>query len=445
MNRFGGWVAIAVLTTVLLFPGRAWAGTLRLMSANQLPRKVLVVNHTDTTAFVKELFGVIRAIHEEDGLTGNDAFQLHIVDSAHSLPTPEARARFFGAPTGVVEELVDVNPDMKTNDIWMQDFGELCTWSDGEKTVPAVFDSARDAGLKDFPEWISKNWSMKLCVNPSSTAGFGDGDSGGNIEVTPDNILYHGDSMTPECREFFLKNGYDGRKIMLATKWLAVGHIDEYLSIVPTRYSPCGYAIVRADPCGALELIEKASQTDFAPLSEPYASFLPKLQGALLAPGAWNGTAEAKFIELNRKINEIIDENTGRLIAEIRRITGDAHREIPVVSWPVLFKGNEAAAHGNCIAYTPGVVNHLILRDHLLVSDPLFPPFRKVIVGSSKSLGCRVHFLNAAAYHDRKGDIHCATNVLRDPARAFITTPAQASISALRASFDRLHRDPSTL
>lgn len=427
-----------------MLAGNAWAGTIRLMSANQLPRKVLVVNHADTTGFVKELFRVVRDIHEKDGLTGEDAFKLHIIDSAGVLASPGARATFFGAPAGVVETLVEINPDVRTNDIWMQDFGELCTWSDGAAAVPAVFDSARDAGLKDFPEWISKNWNRTLCVNPSSTAGFGDGDSGGNIEVTPDNILYHGDSMTPECREFFLKNGYDGRKVMLATKWLAVGHIDEYLSIVPTRYSPCGYAIVRADPDCAIELLEKASRADFEALPEPYASFLPKLQGARLAPEAWTGTAEAAFIELNRKIGGIIDENTGRLVSEIRRITGDAHREIPVVSWPVLFKGNEAAAHGNCIAYTPGVVNHLILRDHLLVSDPLFPPFRKVIRERATSLGCRVHYLNAASYHDRKGDVHCATNVLRDPDRSFPTMPALASLDALRTGFDLLHREPST-
>lgn len=445
MNRNGGWKIAAILMAILAMSGSAWAGTLRLLSANQLPRKVLVVNHTDTNGFVKELFQIIRDIHEEDGLAGEDAFRLHIVDSARSLATPDTRAGFFGAPTGIVEKLVDVNPDIRTNDIWMQDFGELCTWSDGATTGPAVFDSARDAGLKDFPEWISKNWNMKLCVNPSSTAGFGDGDSGGNIEVTPDNILFHGDSMTPECREFLLKNGYDGRKIMLATKWLAVGHIDEYLSIVPTRYSPCGYAIVRAAPCRALELLEKASRTDFEVLPEPYASFLPKLQGALLSPDAWKGTAEAKFIELNRKINEIIDENIGTFVSEIRRITGDEHREIPVVSWPILFKGNEAASHGNCIAYTPGVVNHLILRDHLLVSDPLFPPFRKIIQDRSTSLGCKVHFLNAAAYHDRKGDVHCATNVLRDPDRSFLTTPTQVSLAALRASFDLFHCAPSNL
>jgi len=445
MNGNGWWKIVATLVAILTLSGTARAGTIRLLSANQLPRKVLVVNHADTTGFVKELFGVIRAIHEEDGLTGADAFRLHVVDSARALATPDARAAFFGAAKGVVEKLVEVNPDVRTNDIWMQDFGELCTWSDGATVVPAVFDSARDAGLKEFPEWIAKNWTMKLCVNPSSTAGFGDGDSGGNIEVTPDNILYHGDSMTPECREFFQKNGYEGRKIMLATKWLAVGHIDEYLSIVPTRYSPCGYAIVRADPRGALELLEKASQSDFATLPEPYASFLPKLQGALLAPDAWKGTGEAKFIELNRKIDEIIDENTGTFISEIRRITGDKHREIPVISWPVLFKGNEAAAHGRCIAYTPGVVNHLVLRDHLLVSDPLFPPFRKHITDSATRLGCRVHFLNATAYHDRKGDVHCATNVDRDPDRSFLTTPAQASMAALRAGFDSIHRDPSNL
>lgn len=442
MNRIGRNI-LAVVVAALFISGYAWAGTIRLLSNNQLPRKVLVVNQAETSEFVKELFKTIRKIHEEDGLTGKDAFKLHIVDTAGSLATPEQREGFFGAAASDVEKFVEINPDFKTRDIWMQDFGEFCTITEGTTVFPAVFDSARDAGLKDFPEWLSKNWDLKLCVNPSSTAGFGDGDSGGNIEVTPDNIMYHGDSMTPECRKFFLQNGYADRAIKLATKWLAVGHVDEYLAIVPTEYSPCGYSIVRADPCYALEVLKKATDSDFDALPEPYASFLPRIQAALLNPEEWKGTQEATFIELNRKIGEIIETNIARFVSEIRRITGDTNREIPVVAWPNLFKGRDPAWPSGCSSYTPGVVNHLILRGHLIVPDPLFPPFRKLIKSSFPGQGNRVHFLNDLGYHNLKGDIHCGTNVQRDPNRSFLTAPALASIASLRANFEQLHSTPS--
>ncbi len=463
MKRIGGWHFLAVFLLALTFGNSLWAGTIRLMSSNQLPKKVLVVNTPGTESFVKGLFFVIRNIHDVDGLVGADSFKLHVVDSTGSLRTPERRARFFDAPSGIVENLVEVNPALETGDIWMQDFGEFCTYSEGEKASLAIFDSGRGRGLEGFPKWFADNWGLNFQTNPNKAGTCGD--YGGNIEVTPENIFYHGDTMTEKCRRYFLENGYQDREIELATKWLAVGHIDEYLTIIPTRSSPCGYSIVRSDPWNALELVKGASPEDFAKMPQPFRSFLPKVQAALKkmegahvegdrgflqkiidflkgnsggSPITWE---EMQFIQLNMKIGEIIEENTGRFISGIRRITGKEDLEIPVMAWPNLFKGENPENPTSCVAYTPGVVNHLILRDHLIVPDPFFPPFRKIVEARFRSQGNRVHFLDDLAYHNLMGEVHCGTNVQRDPERVFITPQAAAAVSALRANFSKLHRD----
>ncbi len=439
MKRISGLKILGVALLAVIFGSAVWAGTIQLMSANQLPKKVLVVCTSGTASMVKGLFSVIRNIHEVDGLAGAEAFKLHVIDGTGALKSPDKRAKFFDAPTEVVEGLVEVNPELSTNDIWMQDFGEFCTYSENGKASLAVFDSGRGRGLAGFPQWFAKNWNLNLQANPSRQ--LSGGDYGGNIEVTPENIFYHGDTMTSECREYFLQNGYQDREIQLATKWLAVGHIDEYLTIIPTKTSPCGYSIVRCDPWYAMELVQGASPEDFAGMPEPFKSFMPRLQAALKDADKCRGSKEEEFIKLNRKIGEIIEENTGKFISEIRRITGKEDLEIPVVAWPTLFKGENPDKPSRCVAYTPGVVNHLILRDNLIVPDPFFPPFRKMVEARFRSQGNRVHFLDDLAYHNLMGEVHCGTNVQRDPERVFITPQAAAAVTALRANFSKLHRD----
>lgn len=420
--------------------------TIKLMSNNQLPKKVLVMCTPDTSDFVKELFNIVARIHEEDSLSGDDSFILHVLPQRGgfsniftALSNPDKIAAFFKTTKEKAAKLVEVNSEIGSNDIWMQDFAEFCASIENGKAVPAIFDVGRGRGLDGFAKWFAEAWQLKYFNNPSNAhAG---GDYGGNIEVTPDNILFHGDTMTPACRNFLLENGYKGREIQLNTSWLAVGHIDEYMMIIPTKFSPCGYSLVRSDPWYAMELLKSASPSDFEGMPEPYKSFLPRVQAALNDPQAWKETKEALFIELNRKIGEIIEENVGKFVQEVRNITGDSEREIPTVAWPNLFRSEDQANMKRCVAYTPGVVNHLVLRDHLIVPDPFFPPFRKMVEARFRSQGNKVHFLNDLAYHDLMGEVHCGTNVVRDPNRVMVTPKITAAVSVLKADFARLHGD----
>ncbi len=412
----------------------ARAETVRLLHNGHLPKKVLVVLTNQTRQFVAGLIDIIAAIHEQDSLTGHDAFKLHVLSSSRSerqwLPTTPDKLSAF----------VEFNDELFVQDIWMQDIGEFCaiarngTWTEG------IFDSKRGRGLAEVMPWLAKAWNQTYVANPSRN--YRAGDYGGNIEVTPDNILYYGDTMSEACEKFLLESGYQNRSIKLQTSWLKVGHIDEYLTIIPSRHSRCGYSIVRADPWYALDLIDGAGEADFNAMPREMGEFLKRVQAALRDPDHRKGTPEADFIELNRQIGELIEANISRLVSEIRRITGDTARDIPIMAWPTVFHNfNRGTELKHCIAYTPGVVNHLVLRDHLVVPDPFFPPFKRTVEARFRAQGNRVHFLNDLPYHDKHGEVHCGTNVRRDVTRTLITPQFTRALAALGDTFDRVHRD----
>ena len=54
--------------------------------------------------------------------------------------------------------------------------------------------------------------------------------------------------------------GYRSRHVSLDTSWLAVGHVDEIVSHIVTGVGPCEFALVRAAPTLAVELV--AEETD---------------------------------------------------------------------------------------------------------------------------------------------------------------------------------------
>lgn len=420
----------ALFISLCTFP--CFSQTLKLLSNNHIPQKLLVVLMIRNVDFVEGLIKIVKEIHETDSLPDSESFKLHIVSS---FPGEKLLLRLNKAD---VKKYAEFNKAIYSHDVWMQDIGEFCAVFQNGSWQPAFYDSLRGRGLKRVGPYLSKNWNLTYLANPSKIGKCGD--YGGNLDVTPDNIFFHGDTVTEECRNFLLDHGYRNREIVLQTSWLAVGHIDEYMMVIPTHHSPCGYSLVRADPLYALDLVEAASPEDFKALPLIFRPFMKRIQAALKDPEGWSDTSEMKFIELNRAIGELIEANVGKFQQEVRRITGNSSYEVPIVAWPNLFKGEKT---GNklrgCIAYTPGVVNHLVLRDHLVVPDPYFPPFRKTVEARFRSQGNRVHFLSDLSYHDEMGEIHCGTNVLRDPNRVFVTPKAVKAISSLKASFEALH------
>ncbi|MDD3147809.1 MAG: protein-arginine deiminase family protein [Candidatus Riflebacteria bacterium] len=405
---------------------------------NHIPEKVLVVSGYGNQKFVKDLFDVIKKINTGDQLTGNDVVKLHII-SGNGNPVPS-----LGISDADAKAYVEVNSQFSSSDIWMQDCMELCSAElKNGKLVPAVFDSNRGRGLGRLPGVLSQMWDLVYFKNPSNSQSHGD--YGGNLEVTPfDDILVVGDTITAPCKKFMEDNGYKGRMFLGNTKWLTVGHIDEYLSFIPTPWAPGGYSIVRADTAYALDLIKNAPDSELAKISNYDRNFLLKVKALLNEqmkdPNAGRGTSEGDFIALNYAINDIIEDAVGRLKQFIKTTTKE-EREFEEVAWPSLFEGSGTTNPRGCHAFLPGVVNLLVVRDHLIVPATHIPGFDKAIEARLKAQGNKVHFIDDTPYHTSMGEIHCGTNVLRDPARSIVTKARIKKVQEVRSRFRQIHRD----
>ncbi len=411
---------------------------LKFNNNNNIPSKVLVVSGYGNQKFVKDLFDVIKKINVTEQLSGNDLIKLHII-SGGGDPISGS-----GISAEDANKYVEVNPKFNSSDIWMQDCMELCSavLKNG-KLVPAVFDSNRGRGLGRLPGVLAQMWDMVYYKNPSNAQDHGD--YGGNLEVTPfDDILVVGDTITEPCRKFFEANGYKDRMFIGATKWLQVGHIDEYLGFIPTAWAPGGYSIVRADTAYALDLIKNAPDSELAKISSYDRNFLLKVKALLNAqmkdPNAGRGTAEGDFIALNYAINDIIEENVGKLKEYITRTTGE-ERNFEEVAWPSLFEGSGTTNPRGCHAFLPGVVNLLVVRDHLIVPATHIPGFDKAIEARLKAQGNKVHFVDDTPYHTSMGEIHCGTNTLRDPNRTIVTKARVRAVQSVKNRFRQIHND----
>jgi len=448
MKRFRTCFCLVVFSALyFITTGAAWAqgqpvssNVIRLLDNNHIPQKVLVVlsdtsygnNHIDTGPMVKKLVEIVKEINTSGQLSGNDFIKVYIVIGN------DASLKNLNLSSEDIEKYVEVCNFLHTDDIWMQDWGEICAVEKNGTLINAIFDSKRGGGIGGkFPALFAESASMPYFSNPNSSGECGD--YGGNIEVTPDNIFFAGNTMSDACRNFFAKNGYENRQVMLDTSWLDVGHIDEYMMVIPTAHSACGYSIVRSDPWYALDLIKTAADSDFEALPTEYKTSMLEIRAALNDPESYKGSDVQQMIDLNRTIGEIIDQNIGKFMQEVRRISGDSEREFPVVAWPNLYIGNSGSKPNRCSAFLPGVVNLLVLRDHLVVPATHFPPFEKIIEARFRSQGNKVHFIDEYMYHDLLGEVHCGTNVLRDPNRVIVTPKAISAITMTKNTFERVH------
>ncbi len=429
---------LASASALVAAPAASEISRIKLVNNNHVPQKILVCSAYNTQRFVKDLFNVIKHINESENLSGNDLIKLHII-SGSGDPLSN-----LGVPLDVAKKYAEVNPNFSSSDIWLQDCMEICSvvLKDGSK-APAVFDSNRGRGLARLPRILADLWNIAYFKNPSNYQEHGD--YGGNLEVTPfDDIMVAGTTITGPCKKFFEDNGYKNRMFLCDTDWLQVGHIDEYLSFIPTPFAPGGYTIVRADTGLALDLIKNAPDSEFDKISSYDKSFLLKVKRLLNEqmkdPAAGKGTEEGNFIELNQNINEIIEENVGKLKEYIKNTTKDYNRDIEEVFWPSLYEGR-GTNPGGCHAYLPGVVNLLVIRDHLIVPATHIPAFDVAIEARLKAQGNNVHFIDDSPYHSSMGEIHCGTNALRDPERSIISARQVKAVQEVRNRFQQIHLD----
>ena len=411
--------------------------SLRILSNSNIPEKVIVVMNSSTKGFVYQLIETIAGINSQSDRLN---LKVHVICSSRSMAV-KLRKEMDEQGHG---EILEINDRFYTSDQWMQDWGEIgaAKIKDKAESQMIIVDSNRGRGLAGLPKIFADLWDAYYIKNPRRGV---KGDYGGNIEATPDNILIQGTTSTPQLRALFDRYGYSGRRALLDTHWLQVGHVDEYVTVVPNPNAEGGYTIVKSDPSLAFDLIKNATEEQLNNTNQLYRNTIRELHEDLnkgiiksvndldydlseerdiLMDRVFDNDQERMsrkqqlhwLVDLNRSISNLIDLNINHLKNRIREITNDPDREFEVISLPTIFTGGK---YGNelyrCVAMMPGVVNMLILGDQLIIPDAQMPMLNHFIRNTMEQISLKAHFLDDMAYHSLSGEIHCGTNVIRDP------------------------------
>ncbi len=409
--------------------------------------------------------------------------------------TLELGASFTGKLylAGIENPLV-LNPDtgkmQSGEDLWIQDFGEFAVakLKGSSESVYTVVDTNRNKNRMVYdPKVFSDVFGIplvKLGLDVDHS-----GQYGGNMESTPDGILYMGDSVdelsygtatTPSPLFDQLKNLGNANAQKLNSNWLAVGHVDEFMSFIPSN-GTCDSTMLYGSPLLGLKMmLEQATDQEFALFSDELATLpigysddgksdveitldvkltradlqnalakfakvsttgsistdiqdydVSKASSAVTLVGSpqsafdyktmlgflRNPTLFAEFyIWRNLMIETSILKNRDQLLA----VESCKQSEVmPQVFLPnfFLYEYQNYGYWSKDSAHLPGMTNAIVLRDQVIFPDPWVQSMRDFtsnVMAKETGSADNAHFVDDTVYHFSLGEVHCATNVIRE-------------------------------
>jgi hypothetical protein len=373
-------------------PAHAFRGRLTLLSHAHDPLELLVFERKASRPLVQGLADALEKLNREAAAHGRPPVALSIL-------------RFRRDPSDPIALEAEVTPVSRIAvevrfDVWLQDFAEIAT-SRGRTWLLAPHRPS--GGLERIAPLLAERWGAGRVSLPRDAEGAANG--AGNVEALPDGWLLLGSTAGPGLEDFLSARGYAHRLARIDTSFLAVGHVDELVSHVVIGPGECAYALVRASPRLGLDLLR----------DDP------------AAPRALRRRRTDRF----ERTQAVLEARITASLAELRarqteRVAGCP--EVPIIALPVLFECKGALdAPRACRSLLPNPVNMTVLRRHALVPDPGHVPFRRAVETALRSYGQVPHFLDARFHHERRGGVHCATNVRRDPQRRWSPEPDRAA------------------
>lgn len=319
-----------------------------------------------------------------------------------------------------------VDADRYDYDVWVQDEIEFATATGiGGKRLDIVIDSIRDRGLDDLPEdemvgpgTISSTWGDHF--DRTSYDSFGNLDASPPVVVGgmsyPFGRIYYGrvgtTGLNGELAAFLQQQSVQA-PLELDTKWLCVGHVDEFISFVPDPGSAKGFKMLYADVPSAVAILNAL----------PASRRLPKYEFDYGYATVGDMLADDAMIALNQDLQtDKLDPIKQQLMAGLGLTDDD------VILVPTLFE-RVGGCSGRVVALVPGMVNLIVANVpgepiRLFVPDPFFrevpsnqdnDPFIDAFRAAMPAK-LELHFVdNWDVYHLGLGEIHCGTNVRRTP------------------------------
>ncbi|XP_028921788.1 protein-arginine deiminase type-4-like [Ornithorhynchus anatinus] len=327
------------------------------------------------------------------------------------------------------------------NDQWIQDEIEIGYIQAPHKTMPVIFDSPRNRGLRDF--------SLKHVVGPD----FGyvtrepkDGivsnlDTFGNLDVSPPvtvrgkeyplgriifgNSIFSrpkGTELIKVLRSFLYAQTVQA-PVELFSGWLLVGHVDEFVSFVPAQDRK-GFRLLLASPSSCFQLLREKQEEGYgsAALFEGISEYLLSLIGKKKMT-IDDILSDETLSQHNDYVESCINWNRGVLKWELGLDEED------IIDIPQLFKLQKVPSPGDLTQVTskaealfPDLVNMVVLGKYLGIPKPFGPIvnghccLEEKVRSLLEPLGLDCTFIDDfSTYHVENGEVHCGTNVRRKP------------------------------
>jgi protein-arginine deiminase len=330
-------------------------------------------------------------------------------------------------------QLEEVPYDLHRGDRWLQDELEIgYTQMPGQRLYVAL-ESPRKRGLEEFPESLLSPDFGHVTRKPSHTVT--KLDSFGNLEVSPPvtvngrdyplgRILY-GDTDDPihadDQRHFqaslekFLMAQQVQAPVKLFSDWLSVGHIDEFMTFVPAPQAPKGFKLVLASPNACYQLLQDLQNQGWEDLQLREGKTLGRRSADIAIKDV---LADQGLQASNERFQGFITQNRDILI-EALGVTAD-----DIIDLPMLFEGSTRidSTTERADSFFPNIVNMIVLGSHLALPKPFGPRLNGVcqleaaVRSQLEPLELICHFIDDwDAYFAERGELHCGTNVVRQP------------------------------
>ncbi|NXU54143.1 PADI2 deiminase, partial [Turnix velox] len=255
-------------------------------------------------------------------------------------------------------------------------------------------------------------------------------DSFGNLEVSPPVVvagkeyplgriligssfpMSAGRRMTRVVRDFLYAQQVQA-PVELYSDWLSVGHVDEFITFVPTSDTK-RFRMLMASPAACYKLFREKQKEGQGEAT--------MFKGKGTAGSFWADTKRVTInkvlsndilVQQNQYVQRCIDWNRDILKKELGLTEED------IIDLPALFKLDK---QGKAMAYFPNMVTMIVLDKDLGIPKPFGP-----MVGGEcclelrtrsllEPLGLRCRFLeDVASFHGQLGEVRCGTNVQRRP------------------------------
>ncbi|XP_062449691.1 protein-arginine deiminase type-1-like [Rhea pennata] len=310
-------------------------------------------------------------------------------------------------------------PAENRRDRWSQDEMEFGYVQAPHKTLPVVFDSPRGRGLEDFPaERI-----LGPDVGYVAREGVSELDSFGNLEVSPPvtargkefplgRVLvgssfprFGGRRMVKAVRDFVMAQEVQA-PVELFSDWLALGHVNEFLTFVPAPDRQ-GFRLLLASPSACYRLLKEKRDEGY---------------GKVVAFEGLKGVPKATVEELLadealRQYNAFAQSCVSWNRDILKRELGLG--EADIVDVPQLYMdGGDMGAR----AFFPAMVNMLVLGKYLGIPKPFGPVIggrcclEEKVRSLLEPLGLTCTFIAASSSSHAPAAAGCrGTNVRRQP------------------------------